>query len=131
MIKDETWWVSTREFLPNEGEQVLVITKFGHISNAMYSRIGYGKPRFRPGGLEPEKDVKWWMPIPQDGWKNIKEEQPAEGEAALTMGYYGEIFDGKWKRPVGAKECSFQPCVWEVFYWREIPPLPEGVALSE
>lgn len=129
MIKDETWWVSTQEFLPNEGERVLIITKFGNISNAMYGGIGNGKPRFEPYGLEPDKDVKWWMAIPSDGWKSIKEEQPAEGEAALTMGYYGNIFSGKWKRPAGAKEFSFQPFVWEVLYWREMPPLPEGVIL--
>jgi len=129
MKENETRWVSTREFLPNEGEKVLIITKFGHISNAMYGGIGYKILLFHPGGLKPNDDVKWWMPIPTDGWKDIKVEQPNDGEAALTMGYYGYIYDGVWKRPMGSDKFSFQPFVREVLYWREIPTLPAGVSL--
>ena len=131
MNENDAWWVSTREFLPNDGEKVLIISKFGHISNAMYGGTGYGSRLFHPGGLKQNDDVKWWMPIPTDGWKDVKVEQPKDGEAALTMGYYGGIYNGVWKRPRGSNEYSFRPFVREVLYWREIPILPAGVHLSE
>ena len=130
MNENEARWVSTREFLPEDGEKVLIITKFGHIQNAMYGGSGYGALLFRPDGLKPNDDVKWWMPIPTDGWKDIKAEQPKDGEAALTMGYYGNIYNGVWRRPLGSNKHSFRPFVWEVLYWREIPPLPAGVSLT-
>ena len=128
--ENKAWWVSTREFLPEDGEKVLIITKFGHIQNAMYGGSGYGALLFHPDGLKPNDDVKWWMPIPTDGWKDIKAEQPKDGEAALTMGHYGNIYNGVWKRPLGSDKHRFQPFVWEVLYWREIPTLPAGVSLT-
>lgn len=123
-------WVSTKEFLPKGREGVLIITKFGHITNATYGGTDCGKPYFRPDGLKPDKDVKWWMPIPDDGWKDIKEEQPKDGEAVLIRGRYGDIFNGVWKRWLGSDRYGFEPFVWEVFWWREVPKLPDGVALK-
>ena len=35
MKQNEPWWVSTKEFLPDEGEKVLIITKFGSIQDAV------------------------------------------------------------------------------------------------
>lgn len=128
---NDAWWVSTKEFLPDIDERVLIITKWGHVTNAMYTDMGMGgEPSFRPDGLKPNKDVKWWMPTPTDGWKDIKIEQPQEGEAFLTMGMYGDIFNGIWKRAAGEKTPSFHPFVWPVLFWREIPELPAGVNLN-
>ena len=69
------------------------------------------------------------MPIPEDGWHDIKEETPMEGDIALTMGMYGRIFSGVWKKPCGATKFMFMPYVWDIFFWREMPELPRGVKL--
>ena len=128
---DGAWWVSTKEFLPTIGEKVLIISKFGHVTNAMWTDYGMGDgPTFRPDGFKPNDDVKWWMPVPTDGWNNIKEAQPKEGQVALTMGMYGNIFSGIWKCPVGSVRFSFHPFVWDVLFWREMPELPQGVVLK-
>lgn len=125
-MEDKTWWVSTKDFLPTIGERVLVLTKWGHLTDAMYTNYGLDvEPMFRPGGLKPDVDVKWWMTIPTDGWRNIKEEQPQAGQRALTMGMYGRIFDGVWQRPSGSDKFYFSPFVWEVLFWREMPELPK------
>ena len=125
------WWVSTKEFLPTIGERVLIISKFGHVSDAMYTDYGMGDaPTFRTDGFKPHDDVKWWMPIPTDGWHDIKETQPKAGEVALTMGMYGEIFNGTWRKSSYSNKFEFSPFVWEVLFWREMPRLPEGVLLS-
>lgn len=34
MNGNEPWWVSTKDFLPDEGENVLIITKFGNVTDA-------------------------------------------------------------------------------------------------
>lgn len=131
MSEQVAWWVYTKEFLPTIGERVLIISKFGHISNAMYTDYGMGdEPTFRPDGFKPHEDVKWWMPIPTDGWHDIKEAQPKEGEAALTMGMYGDIFNGVWRKSSYSGKFEFHPFVWEVLFWRPIPELPAGVILK-
>lgn len=130
MIKaQEPWWVSTNDFLPNIGERVLIISKFGHISDSMYTDFGHlDKPEFSDG-FKPGIDVNWWMPVPTDGWNNIKETRPEIGKMVLTMGAYGRIYNGTWRMAAGQKEPSFHPFVWEVLFWREIPALPAGVTL--
>lgn len=126
-MENREWWVSTKDFLPTIGERVLVFTKWGHITDATFTNYGLDmEPTFRPDGLKPDVDVKWWMTIPMDGWHNIKEEQPLEGQLALTMGMYGRIFSGVWQRPIGSDKFKFSPFVWEVLFWREMPELPKG-----
>lgn len=129
---ESAWWVSTRDFLPDMDERVLVISKFGHITNAIWTNYGLDCPaRFSPGGLLPDTDIKWWMPVSSltDGWKDIKKEQPYEEQKCLTMGMYGNIYNGKWSISCGEKKYSFKPFVWEVLFWREMPQLPLGVKL--
>lgn len=129
--KQAAWWVSTKDFLPITGEKVLIISKFGHVTNAMYTDYGMGdEPTFRPDGLKPHEDVKWWMPVPTDGWHDIKKVQPKEGQVALTMGMYGSIYSGIWRKPNYSNRFEFSPFVWEVLFWREMPELPPGVILS-
>lgn len=130
-IDNEAWWVSTTEFLPHIDERVLIISKFGHVSNAIYSDLGLGKkPLFHPDGLRPHEDVKWWMQIPTDGWNDIKKVEPKDGEVALTMGMYGNIYSGVWRRPIASERFCFQPFVWEVLFWRPMPKLPSSVKLA-
>lgn len=130
--KNEAWWVSAKEFLPDPEEKVLVITKWGDIENQMFTDYGLGgKMLFQPDGLKPVEDVKWWMPIPDDGWNDISTVTPDEGQFALTMGRYGRIFSGVWKKPCGATEFMFMPYVWDVLFWRPVPPLPPGVELTK
>ena len=128
---DDTWWASTEEFQPNIGEKVLIILKCGRISNAMFRKyICGGKMLFSPDGLEPGKDVKWWMPVPTDGWNNIKDVKPKEDEVVLMMGMYGDIRSGVWKRAYITGNLEFSPFVMEVLYWRPMPRLPDGVVLK-
>ena len=130
--KNEAWWVSAKEFLPDPEEKVLVITKWGNIENQMFTDYGLGgEILFQPDGLKPVEDVKWWMPIPDDGWNDISEATPDEGQFALTMGRYGRIFSGVWEKPCGATEFMFMPYVWDVLFWRPVPPLPPGVELTK
>lgn len=124
-------WTATKDRLPNIDEKVLVISKFGNVSNALFTDYGLDQtPRFGPGGLFPDTDVKWWMPIPTDGWHDIKKDVPPEGTVALTMGMYGTIFSGKWGAAAGERTPMFHPYVRDVLYWREMPELPAGVRLS-
>lgn len=130
-MNETEWWVSTKDFLPNIGERVLIISKFGNISDATLANYGFDRPAlFSPDGYVPGVDVKWWMTIPTDGWSDITEVKPKEGEAALTMGRYGSIYSGVWKRFFPISEPEFLPHVWEVLFWRPLPELPEGVRLS-
>lgn len=137
MKANDPWWVSTKDFLPDEGEKVLIITKFGIVTDAsLRTYLPTGRQRiwpvlFSPDAYKPNEDVKWWMPIPEDGWHDIKSETPREGDIALTMGMYGRIFSGVWKRPCGATESMFMPYVWDVLFWRPMPPLPPGVNLKQ
>ena len=84
---------------------------------------------FSPNAYKPNEDVKWWMPIPTDGWNDIKSVTPTEGDITLTMGMYGKIFSGVWRKPCGATSPMFMPYVWDVLFWRSMPPLPPGVNL--
>lgn len=80
--------------------------------------------------MRPDVDVKWWMPMLEDGWNKLKDEQPKEGQLALTMNQFGHVFNGVWKRLMGAETPKFVPFVWTPVFWREMPPLPEGVQLN-
>lgn len=136
MKRNDPWWVSTKEFLPDEGEKVLIITKFGNVQDsALRTYLPTGRQKicpvlFSPDAYKPDIDVKWWMPIPEDGWHDLKSEPPAEGTVALTMGKYGRIYSGIWKRPCGATEPMFMPYVWDILFWRGMPELPPGVILN-
>lgn len=129
---NEAWWISTKEFLPNIEEKVLVISKFGRISNQLYTNHGTpGKERFSPDGYKAGIDVKWWMPIPTDGWKKIKSENPEPGQRVLTMGMYGMITDAIYRKSKFSDEMEFCPFTgWKFLFWREMPELPKGVVLS-
>lgn len=45
-------------------------------------------------------------------------------------GSYGHIFSCVWKRLCGSERPTFVPFVWVPRFWREMPPLPEGVRLK-
>ena len=136
MKQNETWWVSTKEFLPDEGEKVLIITKFGSIQDsALRTYLPAGRQNiwpvlFSPDAYKPHEDVKWWMPIPEDGWNDVKNVPPDEGTMCLIMGMYGEISSAAWKRPFGVYEPEFMPFPgFEILFWRNMPGLPPGVKL--
>ena len=78
-------WTATKEALPPAGEKVLIISKWGHVSDG--SLVAYDPkeaPLFRPDGLEPDVHVKWWMPMLENGWHTLKEQKPREGQEVLT-----------------------------------------------
>ena len=124
-------WISTKERLPDVGDNILIISKFGHISNATYRFYSMSDEfLFAPDGLKPNEDVKWWMLLPVSGWNDINEVQPKEGQIALTMGEYGRVFSGVWKVATGASKSAFSPFVFPVLFWRPMPELPAGVKLN-
>ena len=94
MEQNKPWWVSTKEFLPDEGEKVLIITRFGTVTDAaLRTYLHTGKQKicpvlFSPDAYKPNEDVKWWMPIPEDGWHDVKNEPPKEGAMCLIMGKF-------------------------------------------
>lgn len=127
----ENGWTATKEALPPADEKVLIISKWGHVSDG--SLVAYDPkepPLFRPDGLEPDVHVRWWMPMLVDGWHTLKEQKPREGQEVLTKDSYGHIFSCVWKRLCGSERPTFVPFVWVPRFWREMPPLPEGVRLK-
>lgn len=126
----EPWWISTKEFLPDVGERFLVITKTGHIVDCAYRRYGLDTQPSFFDGLIPGKDFFWWMPIPVDGWNDLKQVQPAYGQTAIVMGMYGKVFSGTWSCFSWRSEPEFRPFVFPVFYWHEVPQLPDGIILK-
>lgn len=87
----ENGWTATKEALPPADEKVLIISKWGHVSDG--SLVAYDPkepPLFRPDGLEPDVHVRWWMPMLEDGWHTLKEQKPREGQEVLTKDSYGE-----------------------------------------
>lgn len=78
--------------------------------------------------LKTEKlgDVKdTLLDIAADG-KITEDEKPALQEVLA----YGHIFSCVWKRLCGSERPTFVPFVWVPRFWREMPPLPEGVRLK-
>lgn len=55
--------------------------------------------------------------------------RPQEGQAVLTKDSFGHIFSCVWKRLCGTELPTFVPFVWVPRFWREMPPLPDGVEL--
>ena len=58
-------WISVKDRLPTEGERVLTLDKWGHISDRTLERFRDGTILFRPDGLSPQKDITHWMPLPE------------------------------------------------------------------
>jgi len=52
------------------------------------------------------------------------------GAETLNMVLYGHIFSCVWKRLCGSERPTFVPFVWVPRFWREMPPLPDGVQLN-
>lgn len=133
-------WINVKEFLPDEGERVLVISKFHHISSERYTDYGItgrnAPPKlFRPDGYKPGEDVSWWMCVPTDKWKLYEEEKPSLPGFYLTMENYGSITSQEWKQSYLTGEYEFFPFrsgfnMGKLMYWREIPELPLGVVLK-
>ncbi len=59
-------WIPVKERLPEIGVKVLTLDKRGHIRDRVYKSYTNGKPYFYPDGLEPGRDIKAWMPVPEE-----------------------------------------------------------------
>lgn len=59
-------WIPVAERLPEIGVRVLTLDKWGHIRDRVYKSYTNGKPYFYPDGLEPGRDIKAWMPVPEE-----------------------------------------------------------------
>ena len=58
-------WISVKDRLPEVGERVLTLDKWGHIHDRMLYQFVDGFISFRPDGLKPGSEVTHWMPMPQ------------------------------------------------------------------
>lgn len=60
-------WISVEDRLPELGERVIVLNKWGHVNDKKLRKDLYGDKiaRFAPDGLLPGKDVTHWMPMPE------------------------------------------------------------------
>lgn len=127
--------MNVNEQLPEEGVAVLGISKFGHISS-MVLRPVWGRLMFTPGGYKIGTDVKWWAPIPEDGWHELSEKPEETGKFFLTKNVHGDIASQRWSRCTYFDEKQFKPFPLGfsngvLKYWREIPgPLPDGITLQ-
>ena len=59
-------WIPVTERPPEIGVRVLTLDKRGHIRDRVYKSYTNGKPYFYPDGLEPGRDVRAWMPVPEE-----------------------------------------------------------------
>ena len=59
-------WIPVKERLPEIGVRVLTLDKRGHIRDRVYKSYTNGKPYFYPDGMEPGRDIKAWMPAPEE-----------------------------------------------------------------
>lgn len=58
-------WISLEKQLPPENEDVLTLDKYGNIRNRRLSKLSGNVLLFRPDGLEPQKHITHWMPLPK------------------------------------------------------------------
>ena len=68
-----------KERLPDVGERVLTLSKWGHVSDRTLRLYLSGGIYFSPDGLTPGVDIKYWMPLP-----NL----PGHGASKKTEGSY-------------------------------------------
>ena len=61
---DPVRWIPVEERLPEIGERVLTLSKWGHVSDRELRKYLSGGIYFWPDGLNPGVDVKYWMPLP-------------------------------------------------------------------
>ena len=61
--KPMTEWISVKDRLPEIGECVLTLDKWGHIRDRELFMFKSGFICFRPDGLVPVKDITHWMPL--------------------------------------------------------------------
>ncbi len=59
-------WIPVAERLPEIGVSVLTLDKWGHIRDRILRSYTNGEPYFYPDGLEPGRDVRAWMPVPEE-----------------------------------------------------------------
>ena len=64
-IKHTNRWISVKDRLPEVGERVLTLDKWGHIHDRMLYQSVDGFISFRPDGLKPGIDVTHWMQLPE------------------------------------------------------------------
>ena len=58
-------WISVKERLPENGERVLTLSTWAHVSDRELRTYGDGSKRFSPDGLLPGVDITHWMPLPE------------------------------------------------------------------
>ena len=63
---DKLRWIPVTDRLPEIGVRVLTLDKRGHIRDRILKSYTNGEPYFYPDGLEPGRDVRAWMPVPEE-----------------------------------------------------------------
>ena len=68
--------------------------------------------------------------VPQNVALGVIQAESSFTATAANGSCYGHIFSCVWKRLCGSERPTFVPFVWVPRFWREMPPLPEGVRLK-
>lgn len=63
---DKLRWIPVTDRLPEIGVRVLTLDKRGHIRDRILRSYTNGEPYFYPDRLEPGRDVRAWMPVPEE-----------------------------------------------------------------
>ena len=56
-------WISVKERIPEPGEKFIGYSKWGNIN--IYRRREFGDKPYAVGGLDFDKDILYWMPLPE------------------------------------------------------------------
>lgn len=110
----ESKWIRCDERLPEFGERVLVLSKFGYVYESHLEHYLSGVDLFAPDGMKPVKDVKYWMEMPEipgseafrkrepmnngDYIRSLSDEDLADFICAIYSGndYSSIRIDGNW-----------------------------------
>ena len=72
-------WISVEDRLPEVGQTVIGLSKYGHVSDMTLREIKNGELKhcliFDPLGYLPGKDVKYWMPMPEEPRKDKDDDE--------------------------------------------------------
>lgn len=62
---ERTRWIPCSDRLPEIGVTVLTLDKYKHVKSRVRKSYVDGTPYFYPDGLEPNRHITHWQPLPE------------------------------------------------------------------